>query len=191
MTKVSAVLLNYKRPDELQKVIEHLSTQPFIDEILVWDNSIAPNFMTYGRFMLAALARNQYVYTQDDDCIIENIQEIFGQFDGTRLVNGMKQERMRFYEGDHTLVGWGTFFDKAWLRCFDQYTEKYGFDSLLYREADRIFTSLLDVPRLTVNADVKDFPSAIGELSMSAQPEHEDTKSKALHRCEGIKYARK
>lgn len=184
--KVTAVLLRWKRHDELREIEAHLRTFPFIGEVIIWDNTRGENFINFGRYLAAAEAENETIYTQDDDCIIENVEELFNVYEShnrTKLVNGMKRERMAFYRGRDSMMGWGGFFERSWVSCLTGYVHKYGRDQVFYRETDRIFTSLLRVERVTMVADVRDFPSAMAGHSLSLQGDHENMKSIALHRC--------
>lgn len=188
--KVTAVLLRWKRHKELDKIMAHLEGFPFIDEIRVWDNTRGENVINYGRYLAAMDARNETIYTQDDDCIIENVEELFSAYDahgGKVLVNGMKRERMAFYRGQDSMMGWGGFFERSWIACLEHYVNKYGFDHVFYRETDRIFTSLVRVKRQTMVADVKDFPSAMAGHSLSLQSDHETMKALAIYRAKLIR----
>lgn len=185
MIKVTAVLLRYKRPDELRAVIEDLKRYPFIDEILVKDNRFFNDIM-FGRYLRARDARNEHIYVQDDDCIVESIEDLYNAYDGEALVNGMKPERAHSYRGADTLMGWGAFFRKDWLSTFDPYIERYGCDRLLKREADRIFTVLLSVPKHTRTAWIRDFTSAMAPYALSLQRCHIGTRYEALRRCSAI-----
>jgi hypothetical protein len=176
--KVSAVLLRYKRPDELDAICDHLEKYDFIDEILIHDNT-KENIMCYGRYVTALKARNDTIYVQDDDCIID-VEALYDRYDGTKLVNGMKPSHVKAYKGIDSLVGWGAFFDKSWIKVLDKYIDKYGKDDVLLRESDRIFTSLL--PRETIAIDVKDFPSAQSEDALYKQEGHLDYRKEAIKR---------
>lgn len=180
---VSAILVNYKRPEEMKAVVADLSRYWFIDEILIHDNSAGRNVMCYGRYLSLPRAKNEAIYVQDDDCIIENLAELYGVFDGTKLVNGMKPERAGAYQGRDSMMGWGAFFMRSWASVLGRYIDKYGEDEVLIRESDRIFTTLLEVPRMTLPAYVRDFPSAMAPFALSLQPEHEQMKRIALERA--------
>ena len=180
--KVSAVLIKYKRLDELKKICDHLETFDFIDEILIHDNT-ENNLKLYGRYLTALKARNDTIYVQDDDCIVD-VEKLFRNYDGTRLVNGMKAESIKYYSGIHSLVGWGAFFDKAWIKVLDKYTDEYGKDDIFLRECDRIFTSLLT--KKTVIIDIKDFPSANSDDALYKQANHKAYFKEALKRLRGL-----
>jgi len=180
--KVSAVLIKYQRPKELKKIIKHLKGYDFIDEILIHDNT-KTNIMCYGRYITANKARNETIYVQDDDCIID-VQKLYDKYNKTKLVNGMKKEAAFIYSGVDSLVGWGTFFEKSWIKVLDKYINRFGEDHILIRESDRIFTGLLE--RETIVIDVEDFPSASAKYAMYKQPLHYDYKLKALERLREI-----
>jgi hypothetical protein len=184
---VTAVLIKHNRIEELELIIQNLKQYPFIKEILIRDNTV-DNKITYGRYLEARKASNDIIYFQDDDCIVNNIEKLYRLFDGTKLVNGVKEARIKFYSGKNTLVGWGTFIKKEWLNVFDEYLKLYKEDRLLYREADRIFTSLIKVPRFTIEADVTDFPCAMSSTALSLQGEHFQTMDKALERVKEVNY---
>lgn len=192
MGKVSAVLLSWKRPRELKKIKAHLNKIDFIDEIIVWKNTPRNNKMSYGSYLGAKGAKNDIIYIQDDDCIVENIREIYATFDGKHLSNAVKANRMRGYgrqknsEPYSTVVGWGAFFKKEWIKVFDKYIKKYGEDEILYREAGRIFTMLLAKKHNTIVAKLKEFPSARGSMALYHQPDHFIKKRLAIKRTQEI-----
>lgn len=184
--KVTAILIRHKRLDELKQIVENLKQYAFIDEILIADNT-KHNQMLYARYEIMHLARNDDIYIQDDDCIIVDLQDLYAKYDGTRLVNGFKAERMHLYRSKDTLVGWGTFLNRRWTyEPISKYIGMYGKDHILMRDADRIVTALIEVPKLTVPVFVKDFPSAMAPFALSLQRDHEDSKAIALHRCQKI-----
>ncbi|GAI09686.1 unnamed protein product, partial [marine sediment metagenome] len=82
MEKVSAVLLSWERPEELRDIEAYLNKINFIDEIIIWKNIPRDNKMIYGRYLATKRAKNDVIYTQDDDHIVENIAEIYATFDG-------------------------------------------------------------------------------------------------------------
>lgn len=180
---VTAIIIKYKRVNEVNEIVRHLSQFDFIDEIKVWDNTRV-NIGVFGRFKAMSEAKNEHIYIQDDDCIVNNVREMFNLYDGSMLVNAMKKQHACRYGSRVTLLGWGAFINREWIKVFDKYIEKYGEDDLLYREADRIFTAMLPVPRITVCADVTDYPSAMGNMALSLQPGHEGYRVEATKRCE-------
>ena len=87
---VTACLITYKRPKNLSKIVEHLLKYEFIDEIIIQDNDKRENLRCYGRYTSAIKAKNDIIYTQDDDCIVYNLEEIYEKFieDPERISHG-------------------------------------------------------------------------------------------------------
>lgn len=134
--KISAVLIT--RKTEFPEIImERLLQGDFFDEVLV----VAECPSVYHRYLAAKRAKNDIVYIQDDDALL-NHQVLFQSYNG-QITNAIPKAFIEKYRDTGiTLVGWGCFFNKSMLSCFDRYIEKYGVDQHLLREADRIFTYL-------------------------------------------------
>ena len=174
---VSAVLLNWRRPWNLPKIVESLRRYDFIKEILVWNNHVGPpaqepdiaslpgsvrvyghneNLGTYGRFTAASVARCPAIYTQDDDYIVNNIPELyerFCEFDD-QVVHALSPNHYRIEAGrtSWAQLGWGSFFAKSSIGLLHPYIDRYGIDTLLKSKADRIFT-ILHGKHLPLHAD--------------------------------------
>lgn len=147
----------------------------FFDEILVKTQSPS----VYQRYLLAQEARNEIIYVQDDDALV-NYQVLFGHYNG-RITNAMTIPFQKFYEPlECTLVGWGCFFPKDLIHNFEKYVRKYGHDAHLLREADRIFT-YLNRPFNTILQPHEDLHQ--GPERMSLQPEHFPSAYEALNKC--------
>ena len=184
---VTAVLLKWKRRDELDAIVAHLRTFPdLINQILIRDNT-KTNMKSYGRYLVFDKAFNDTIYVQDDDCIINNVREIIEAYDGEHIVNGFKKNDRHRYPEKPTMVGWGTVFDKNWTKCLSRYIARYGIDDVLMREADRIFTGLAKQSRIEIDADVEDFPSAREEgIAQYKESDHEEFKQLAYARIKEI-----
>ncbi len=182
--KASAVLLKYKRLDELKEIINYLKTFPhLIDEIIVWDNTKI-NMCGYGRYLGALEAKNEIIYTQDDDCIVNDIEEIFKAYDGKQLVNNMIKRHIEKYKNtNHTLPGWGMIFNKSWIKVLNKYIKEYGVDNLFIRDTGRIFTGLVGNWK-TIIADVKIYPSGRDKDSLYKQRNHLKYKKLAIERID-------
>lgn len=164
--KVTACLLAYKRHENMQPIVQNLEQYDFIDEIIVWNNrSDTPlklngekvrvinsevNMLCYGRFLCAKQAKNEIIYVQDDDVIVQDITSLFQSFlsDDTGIVHALNNNhyphRYRYvhFYGQGALIGWGAFFKKSWLKVLDEFLSKNANDYLFQREADQIFTIL-------------------------------------------------
>lgn len=163
---ISAVLLAWRRPDNIRRIVELLVAHEFIDEILIWRNDPsvplhvespkariidAPsNLICHGRFLAAAQARHSLVYVQDDDVLVHDIPELLRQFlaDPTRIHFNLSawhyERRARAYYGDchSALIGWGALFRKEWLSAFEPLPAATIASNLFQREADKYFTLL-------------------------------------------------
>lgn len=158
--KASAVLLRWQRKNELNKIVSHLKKYPhLIDEIIIWDNR-NQNMCGYGRYLGAIEAKNDIIYTQDDDCLIYNIDELFSLFNNTCIVNNMKKNHLKIYKKlNHTLPGWGMIFNKNWIKCLNNYIRIYGIDDIFLRDTGRLFTGLFGNWH-SILGEIEDFESA-------------------------------
>lgn len=174
--KITAVLIT-RGIDYPPRVWERLDLG-FFDEILT--HPYCPNI--YQRYALARRARNEIIYVQDDDCMV-NYQVLFSRYNG-QLTNAMTPGFASWYkEKDCTLVGWGCFFPRAAIGVFDRYLLKYGEkDPHLLREADRIFT-FFNRPFNTVIMPHEDL---LHETRMYEEPGHFPSMDEALAKCETL-----
>lgn len=143
--KVSAVIVT-KGNTDLSPV---LKTLPF-DDVVVWDNSKQFDWMVYGRYVAMDLAKNDVIYTQDDDAVTDPDQVVAQYVPGVVTCN-MPPERRPFYHDGIALMGWGSVFDRTLRDAFCGYFSHYPADEIFLRECDRVFTALnktklIDVP---------------------------------------------
>ena len=174
--KISAVLIT--RLSEYPKVVLERLTLGFFDEILIKTESPS----VYQRYLLAKEAKNDIIYVQDDDCLV-NYQNLLKSFDG-RITNTITLPfKQKYDDMGCTLVGWGTFFNKSMLSVFDKYIAKYGEDEHLLREADRIFT-YLNKPFNTIIQPHEDLFQDENRMSSPANVEfHFQSANEALRKC--------
>lgn len=212
-SQVSAVLLNWLRPDNLPQVIAPLLDYPSIDDIVIWNNSPEPlsladyppnvaqwscgrNLCTYGRFVAARYAaKHDTIYTQDDDYAIGNIEQIIAGFrdDPERIHASLDEGHMRidrqqhYGEAHEVLFGWGACFDRRWIGpAFAPYIEAHGEDELLLRKADRIFSLLLNRKHFVRIAEETRLPNVAGPMSLYKMPDHAKLNRLARNRCTAI-----
>ncbi len=138
----SAVLLSWKRPYNLPRILTSLKEIPYISEILLWNNNpevqlkfdgvttinSEKNFFCFPRYLVATLAQNENLWFQDDDLEISREQfimlareykkdpsRVYG-FRGQNLENG-KVNPVRWDYGDVDLIlGQTTMFHKSLLQ---------------------------------------------------------------------------
>lgn len=186
--KATAVLLRYKRNNELKEIVSYLKTfSDLINEIIIWDNR-KHNVCGYGRYLGALEARNSIIYTQDDDCIVKNIRELFEKYDGTCIINNMKKGHLNRYKNlNHTLPGWGMIFDKSWIYVLNNYIQLFGMDELFFRDTGRIFTGLFGNYK-SIEGDVKNFKSATDpKIALWKQKNHWENRKIIIDRIEKCK----
>ena len=161
---IAAVLISWKRPWNIPKIVTDLAGLRLFDEIIVWDNSSImekpagcrfmlinsdENYCTYGRFLAAKQASSDIIYTQDDDCLTGDYTEkLILRYlnDQSKIVAGLKEGHHKCETGENQKpwlqLGWGSVFRKTAVSVLDQYIERFGVDDVLKRKADRIFTAL-------------------------------------------------
>jgi hypothetical protein len=151
-----------------------LESLPF-DDIVVWDNSKRTNHGVYGRYAAIKYAKNDLIYTQDDDCIVPALELVAEYQERERLCNmpGWKQA-----EYPHSsLVGWGAIFpaEDPWramtkfrYRAFEN--PDYQIGPEYQQTSDVIFTTLRPFRRVDVGHT--DLPYATAPNRMYHQPGH-------------------
>jgi glycosyltransferase involved in cell wall biosynthesis len=193
---VSACLLSYKRPRNLQPIVDSLHSYSFIDEILVWNNNLdvklklsgdkvrvlnaRENTICLGRFQCAKQARNRIIYVQDDDVLVKNVPTLYRSFlkDDSRITHALspqhygRRERRVYNKGHDALLGWGAFFKKEWLSVLDDQLES-GDDLVFRRSADKFFTLLLGHRHRTLLAEIEMLPySTSPGIALYKDPNH-------------------
>lgn len=191
MEKVTAVLITWKRQKNIPQIIESLLKYDFINEIILYDNSKQENIINYARYVGAQKAQNNWIYVQDDDHIVRNIDEIYEEF--SRHPNVLTHAGNVSYENDipnnihnqkqMALVGWGAMFDKRWINILEKYTNEYGEDYCFHRETDRIFSILLGKHHAFVRGDIQVLEGATTPEALSQQANHLEYKKLAIERA--------
>jgi hypothetical protein len=194
---VSACLLSWKRPRNLQSIVPALHNLEFIDEILIWNNNPSvrlefpgmrvrvlcsqANVSSYGRYLCANHARNPVIYTQDDDVRVSNIPDLYASFlsDRTRIAHALRPRqyaaRNRELHGNCqvALLGWGALFMKEWTSVLDEVPENLRCGRLFQREADRFFTVLMARRHNAMPARVRRLKDHATEgIALWREPDH-------------------
>jgi hypothetical protein len=205
---VSACLLSWKRPQNLQEIVDSLHPYEFVDEILIWNNNpevelalrgekvrVLPsdqNMGCYGRFLCAKKARNDIVYVQDDDVLVRNVPALYQSFlgDDARITHALsgghlrRRERYVYADGQIALLGWGAFFRRAWLDVLDVCLETYGVDALFKREADKFFSLLLGQRHQILPSQVQTLKGASTPgIALYREAQHRLMKALAVRRA--------
>jgi len=136
---VTAVVVTTGKHDT-REVIESL--RPFGD-LVIWDNSQFNDLKVYGRYHGASLGLSPFIYTQDDDTVIDWPALLDEWDDQWRILCNMPHRWHNAYKGTGIcLVGFGTLFRREMIaEPFRRY-DAAGFprDGVFMRECDRVFT---------------------------------------------------
>lgn len=195
--KATAVLLKYKRLDELNIIIKYLKKFDYIfDETIIWDNTVV-NIGGLGRYLGICQAKNDIVFTVDDDNIPLNIPELWKKYNELknigkeRIVNNMKQGALKKYKNfGQTMVGWGAFVPKNVSNVLNEYIKIYGVDEFLMRDTSRIVTGLYG-RWYSIEAKIKEFPSASdSDIALWKQDCHIKNRRESIKRVNYLKSLR-
>lgn len=182
--RASAIIPIHTRRFNAPEIFESL---PF-DEVIFIDTN---EEKIWGRYQAMRRAKHPIIYTQDDDIINTEIKKLFDltQEDPYTIHYAVPDEyppkiaEKTFGKCQLALVGWGAMFHKDLLRVFDKYTDKYGVDDLLLREADRAFTVLQGRHHHHVVSKLKSLPGETDSLAMSSESTHKQTADEMVKRC--------
>ena len=186
MSRVAAVIPT--RGD--QPLDEILLSIPEEWEIVLWDNSVRQDLAVYGRYAAIELTDAPIIYTQDDDCVLE--QDSFVTLrnayqPGVLTANMPERFRHDFYR-EHCLVGFGAIFDRDLPhQAFMRYWRGHGVkiartwppdDPFWLRHCDVVFTTL--TTRHLVDVAHRDLPWASNPERMWKQKDHQTSRSLML-----------
>ena len=196
--KVSAILLKYKRLDELDKIINSLKKQSsIIDEILIFDNRKL-NLCGYWRYFGALNAKNDIIYVQDDDVIVNNIPELFKTYvdlknqNNEQVVNNITESgAKRYSDYNQTLMGWGSLYPKSSIGILNNYILQYGIDKLFLRDISRIYTGLINKWTNIIVTEGKEIVSFLSSSNKNSalcmEKIHEENRIESIKRVHFLK----
>ena len=190
---VSAVITTWKRQYNVPMIVEDLLKYSFISEIIIVDHSKCENLMAYGRFTNSLRAKNDIIYSQDDDCIVHNVQGIYDKFmeDQTKIaysgIEGYENKIETYGNKQLALLGWGSIFSKDMIGVLDKYIQIYGKDECFIRESDRIFTLLQNKHHNFVAGGITHLQGKDNLDALCQQSDHVSSKNIAIERCLKIK----
>jgi hypothetical protein len=141
-------------------------------EVTTWNNSKQTDCHVLGRFVGALAARNELLYVQDDDCIVD-AEALAAQYQpGEILCNMPLDRRAEYRETGITLIGWGCIFPKLALGSLVRFIMQYPADALFRRECDRVFTYLNRDRIRHVEVPFRQLPYAHGMDRMGREDRH-------------------
>jgi len=171
--KITAVLIT-KEKEYPKEVLDSLLGK--FDEILI--KTECPSIL--ARYELAQQAKNEVIYLQDDDCLVD-VDLLKTKYNG-QLTNFISAGHQQFYAAcGMTLIGWGALFPKSMLN-FSRYLDKFGVSPLFLREADRVFT-YLNQPFNSIVIEIKHLPTASSSGRMYTTNEHWETLKLIQQQC--------
>lgn len=182
--KVSAIIPVHSRRFNAPQIMASL---PF-DEVIFIDTG---EDRIWGRYEAMKRAKHDIIYTQDDDIVNQSLDRLVQSFKENPLAISYavredylpKIEAKTFGKCQLALVGWGSMFDKELLKVFRKYTDVYGVDDLLIREADRAFTVLQGRHHFPVVSDLRSLEGETSDQAMSSEANHVQTMSEMVVKC--------
>lgn len=104
------------------------------------------NIGTYGRRLAAHHAKHDLIFTQDDDCLIQNVPQLLAAYleKPDCITAGLSQGHYRIEANktDWLQLGWGSWQKREWFDNVEQYIACYGVDDLLLSKFDRVYSVL-------------------------------------------------
>lgn len=188
MTDITACLVTRgDQPEMMDRIRESL----IFDRVIVWDNSVQPDWKTAGRYMAALLADTDLVYWQDDDVIVppETQEELVRLFsvDDHIFANWGHGENPDGYD-DLPLVCGGAVANRwsAW-QAIGRYAAHHSLDVDFRYDADFAVGVLYPSFRwarlpFEINLEVAQHPSRLVN-----QPWQKDTKLRITERARAIR----
>jgi len=173
---------NTKDPIYPPEIMGGVLQIPF-GEILIRTHSDSP----HRKQELFRVAKHQWIYYQDDDCIAP-IKQLLERAEPDKLTCAMKPGHLTAYARTPiALIGWGGIFPKRFIEVLDLYRTRYGEDFLYKRETERIMTYLLGVEKqVRLDLPIVDLPSAWAADRLWRQPGHNDYIPQVEQRCQEI-----
>jgi len=187
--KVSAVVLSYRRPRNVKRIVAGLLEHRFVEDVVIWHNGehespkvpvggrcrmflSGENKYTYGRFLALRFCRYDIILTVDDDYLVQNWPELLAQHyshpwvvtAGLTPGHYNADRNNRWGTCHEVLLGFGSVFNRRIAEpALQQYIDTHGHDEVLLRKADRLFTMLTNRHHNVVPADVEELPLARDE----------------------------
>lgn len=156
-------------------------TDAFGEHVIVWDNSRGMDLRPFGQFVAALHARTEWIFFQDDDCLVD-AAAIAAKRQPGKIVCNMPAAHQANYVGEvDRLMGFGSVFERSRIiPTFGKYFRFFPPDELLLREPGRLFTGLNECE--VVDLGVEHLPWADAPNRLWRQPEHTKTRDEMRER---------
>lgn len=166
------------------------------DDIVVWDNSVSGDVMTYGRALAIGQAKNPIIYSQDDDIVHtpENQQRIIDAYEPGVLTGcmwpawsaGAKAQGIENGYDDLVFCGSGSVYDSQVPRdAIKEYLAVYPLDDFFRLWCDTIVGVLAWTKQLPIRFHA--LPCAEDENRMCNLPNAVELKTEAIRRAREIR----
>ncbi len=176
--------------------VEPVVSSLIFDDVLVWNNSTGPDLGTYGIVAACMLARNQVVFSIDDDIIHSEANQvaILAQYETGVITGCMWPEwsagaRAQGIPGgydDLVFYGSGAVYDKNLpQKAAERYSRSFPMDAFFRLWFSCIFGVL--TPSRQLDLRFEELPWASGPTRMADIPDGPAQKRDAIMRARGIR----
>lgn len=190
--QVTAVIVTRRATPDLARVIDSL----IFDDVVVWDNSVEEDFMTYGRVLALARAKHDVIFSIDDDIVHshQNQRRIIAEYEPGVLTGCMWPEwsdgahRQGIEHGYDDLVfpGSGSVFNTLTVyAAVMKYLDHYPADDFFRLWSDTIVGVLAPTKQLDIRFDA--LPCAEDDDRMCNLPNAVELKTEAIRRARVIR----
>jgi hypothetical protein len=188
---VSAVIVT-KGDVDLTPVLESL----IFDDVVVYDNSVFPDQMTFGRVLGARAARHSVIYSQDDDIMhtADAQERIIDAYQPGFMVGcmwpewsaGAKEQGIPHGYDDLIFPGSGSISDEwLWGDAIHQYLAEWPFDDFCRLWSDTIIGVIAPTKQLDIRFEI--LPCAEDETRMANLPDAVALKTEAIRRARQVR----
>jgi len=124
--------------------MERIRDELVFERVIVWDNSVRPDWKTAGRYFAAGLA-GEWVYFQDDDCLVPAATQealVAAAGDPECVANWGHGETPDGYDDLPLVCGGAVVWAEAAWRAIFLYASRYPLDDAFAYEADFVVGAL-------------------------------------------------
>ncbi len=188
---VTAVIVT-KGDVDLKPILDSL----IFTDVIVWDNSVEEDEMTFGRVLAAQRAASDVIYSQDDDILHSPTQQvqIMAQYEPGVLTGCMWPEwsagalKQGIENGYDDLVfpGSGSICDRElWLESVRRYVAQWPMDDFFKLWCDTIIGVISPTKQLDIR--FAELPQADAENRMAHLPNAVALKTEAIRRARQVR----
>lgn len=199
---VTAILLSWKRPQNIPRMVSELKRSPRISEILLWNNNPeinlelsgvkvinSPcNYYCFARYCMVPLAENDVIWFQDDDLLIhpEQFETIYTEYardssriygvEGRNIVNGLYSAD-RVYGECEIVLGQAMLFHRSLLHLA---FKPLGYIPANVTEDDIIFSLACEKLHFAVDVSPLETPGWDDDAALWKMPGHFERRQRAV-----------